>query len=531
VSATVTGIYLLARLLAGKPIDISTLHPDDPLESIVERVANANGKGALAVYTEAIKDHPDGPSIAALIRQTDTDHAPGTDPVGGSACTELPTEARPDPDLAAAAAPWLDAYTTYCASVSPMTPTVFHVSGGLWLLATLVARRLRVPMPFADIYPNLYIIWIAPTTIFHKTTGMAVPRGLARHLFPYLLAPQEVTPEALLSDMAGKEPTKADTMTEWEQNVWLAERNFAAQRSLCLDEMSGLLASAGRDYNAGLLEAFLRFYDCDAEYKRSTRGQGRLVIRNAYMSILGASTPRAMAPHITSETLWSNGWWPRHAMLTPDVGFPAYAQPTNSGQPPGDKIIWPLKKLYRRLPEPVWPNVATPLTVRLGPGVFQKWEAFSKALSYDLLRDGLEEQLYGTYGRMPTQVIKLATLLAALDWAAVDDESASPQIEMQHLHRAIIIAETWRASAHRAIEQSAVADENVKLTRLLRQVGRAGAAGITLRELGRNMQDIPKSELTRLVEDAAGTGEIIEFDTQPGPQGGRKTVRYRVALA
>jgi hypothetical protein len=532
VTGPIEGAFALARLLAKLPVDVGAVGPDDPLLSVVERVANANGEGPLAAYQDAIRDNPDGPTITALIQQIDPHGAgPRTAWDAGSGCPELPEAARPDPYLAGQAAPWLDTYLTYARSVSPMTPMLFHESGALWLISTVVARRLRVPMPFADIYPNTYAIWIASTTVFHKTTAMAVPRGIARRFFPHLLAPQEVTPEALLSDMAGKEPTKADAMTEWEQALWVAERNFAAQRSLIIDEMSGLMASAGRDYMSGLLEAFLRFYDCEDSYTRSTRSQGRLVIRNAYMSILGASTPRAMAPHIASEPLWSNGFWPRFAMLTPDTAFPTYAKPTNDG-PPDNTITWPLEKLLKRLPTTIWPDIPVPLTVSLGPGVFQHWERFNQALSYDMLKDGVDERLYGTYGRMPTQVIKVAMLLAAIDWEGhPGDEVPPPRIELRHLHRAITIAEGWRASAHRALGQSAVADENVRLTRLVRQVGRAGPKGASLRDLGRAMRDVKASEVKSLLELALESDQIREVPAAASTGGrGWPTLRYRVAF-
>jgi hypothetical protein len=60
-----------------------------------------------------------------------------------------------------------------------------------------------VTMPFARVYPNLLVLWVAATSIFHKTTAMDVDRDLARDHVPHVLGCQDVTTEALLADLDG----------------------------------------------------------------------------------------------------------------------------------------------------------------------------------------------------------------------------------------------------------------------------------------------------------------------------------------
>lgn len=235
------------------------------------------------------------------------------------------------------------------------------------------------------------------------------------------------------------------------------------------DEFSGLMASSGRDYNQGVIEAYMRFYDCDERFTRSTRGQGRVTVRNSYLSILGATTPKAIAPHLMSELLWSNGWWPRFGLLCPEGGKLPWARPTpHNGE---TALLQSLERLYRRLPKPSWPDPVMPLSVILAPGVLEHWGAYAKAVGHDLLTPDLDERLYGTYGRMPTQVLQLATSLPAMDWPRNQD---APTIELSHLARAMDTGERWRASAHRVLAVASVNDTNKKITRLLYQVGRHG---------------------------------------------------------
>lgn len=521
-----SGLHVLRRLLANEDVDGLVVGDADPLKDVVERVRDANGEGRLGAFRAALDGVPGADELITLVLGGD----PTTDPPRHSPRSrdipELPPDARPDPSIAANAGAWLSSYVRYASAVSPMTPTSFHESAALWLGATAIARRLAVPMAFATVYPNLYVCWIAATTVFGKTTAMGVGRGIALDLFPHLLAPQEMTPEAFLCDLAGLEPAKLDEMSVRERALWEAERNFAGQRSLLLDEGSGLLAAAGRDYNAGLLEALLRLYDCDPRYSRSTRSQGRVTIRKAYLSILTASTPRAMASHIGSERLWAMGWWPRFALLTPEAARPEWEVPTADG-PPDRAVLDPLQQLYVRLPTRTWPEVPPALTVTLGNGVFEKWNAYNKVLRFDLLGDDIDERLLGTYGRLPTQVLKVATILAALDWGS---STPAPRIDLPHLHRAIAIAETWRVGAHRTLDTGATADENVKLSRLLRQIGRHGLEGATFRDLRRAMGDVPVTALQRLLDQAISAEEVTPVQPAPGTKGGRPTTRYRLGL-
>jgi hypothetical protein len=109
------------------------------------------------------------------------------------------------------------------------------------------------------------------------------------------------------------------------------------------------------------------------------------------------------------------------------------------------------------------------------------------------------------------------------------DPEGAPRIELPHLHRALAIAESWRISAHRAIAESAVAEENVKLTRLLRQAGKAGAKGMSIRELRLGMRDVSASEIRLLVDLAIEGGQLVEADDEK-PRSGPPTTRYRVAF-
>ncbi|MCL5996525.1 MAG: YfjI family protein, partial [Chloroflexi bacterium] len=176
--------------------------------------------------------------------------------------TNTPTAPKPLNLVPLESPHWLDAYVAFAEAKSPMTPRDFHEAIGLWLISTVIARRLVAHMPHDDIYPNLWVMLVARSTLYAKTTAFNLARHFARRAIPHLLLPDASTPEAMLEILSGKEldgPAQAQ----------------AGQKGQIVDEASGMLAQSGRDYMAGALELYLRLYDCPPEFERVTRGPGR----------------------------------------------------------------------------------------------------------------------------------------------------------------------------------------------------------------------------------------------------------------
>jgi hypothetical protein len=437
---------------------------------------------------------------------------------------ELPPEAQFEP---APVPEWLTQYCEYGECRSPMTPRSFHESAGLWLLSTAVARRLVLRMHYGPVYPNLYVCWVAGTTLYRKTTALNVTRELIRKFLSHLMIPAESTPEALLTELAGREPNGFDKMPQVEQDRWRARRHHAGQRGWVVDELSGLLAQAGKDYNQGLLETVLRLYDCEEEYTRSTRGSGQLTIQAAYLALIGATTPMAIGAQLTEPRLWSMGWWPRFAILTPDA-TPVWREPREPGPGLLLEIESGLSNLLSRLTRPTWPMPATATDVLIDRPAHELWAAYNRALSFTLLQPGgeVDERLHGSYGRLPTSALKVAMLFAALTWKP---SSGPPRITEELLRAGLGVAENWRASAHRALDQAAAASTNQLWTRILSILPRYQPDGATLRDLYHDhMRDQEPDRIENALRQLAQAGEVEMVNWQP-PGRGRPTRRFRLA--
>jgi len=436
----------------------------------------------------------------------------------------LPDDAAVEYDTSDGAGWFVDAYTSFASSVSPMSPVAFHQTAALWIGGLAIARRLRAAMHFDDVYPNLFVVWVAPSTVWYKTTALNVARRIIGHSFPHLLLSADITPQQLLFSMAGNEPANKLFLTERDVQLWTAGRDFAAQRGMCIDEISGMLSSAGRDYNAGFIEYIMRLYNCESPISRETKTDGYVCVRNAYLSMIGASTPMAVSPTMMNELMWSGGFWPRYIIITPDTSKPAWAEAQET--PPPDDLINAVRNLYNNLPMPAWPDQVEAASVVIEPDAMSAWKRYYKACAYDMITPALGYQLNPLYGRLHIQALKAAMIMAALDWGCAERPSTSaPTVRLAHMARGIGFAEEWRHSAHRMIADVTMGESNRFLERVLSMIISAGNAGATVRDIYRPLGKTPievESALSQLVQ--AREVEVFEASSR---RGGPRTKRYR----
>ncbi len=518
----VQAIQAIANSVAGLPVEASEGLPQ-PYGTIVAAVQAADSGHRVQALEKTLAFYglDAGPIMAAAMALDLRAHPP--EPVPDVAIPRLPSGAVLDPALGKGVGGWVDRYVKYALAVSPATPALFHESAALWLVSAAIARRLYVPMSFDDVFPNLWIAWIAGTTIWTKTTALNKAENIARRLFDGILLSGYSTPEGLLSEMSGEKPKNWEQMTYLDD--WEERRRFAGQRGILMDEMSLMLASASRDYNQGLIEIYLKLYDCHQSYTRLTRGQGLLTVKSSYLSFLGASTPTAIKPYISDAKLWAMGYWPRFALLTPDTPVPVEKDPVSADPAP---LMEELGRLFGSLPQPEdkesGPVAPEPIAVLVDQDAYQAWDRYYKALKR-ILRGESDDKLSGWYGRLQIQLLKVAMLLAALDW---DPGRGSPRMTVAHLAKGMEITERWRASFHRTLElgEQETTGYADKRDRVIRQIKRHLPRGATFRDICHGMRNVNPDEIEQIVKQLLKIEELRPRDDEPPANGGRPTVRY-----
>jgi hypothetical protein len=535
----------VAQFLAGAPAtNVETAGLDGRWMDLAQTLAQAGNGERLAAFEAALFRLPNGEAAdiraqvgraGRAILRGQVPEWPTTPEVVGTDVPELPPSAQLAPDLLRAgqeAGRWLNDYLAHAANVSERTPRLFHEAIGLWVGSLAIARRLRLRLRHGDIYPNLYILGVASTTLYAKSTALDIASRLIHESFPHLLFANDFTPEAMLADLAGREPANlnAADLTERDRDLWLRGRHFAAQRGLIAEEASALLAGLRRDYMTGMAELLLRLYDCPDLYRRNTRGAGFIVVRKAYLSIIGMTTP-ARLQGAEVKTAWHDGLFARFALLTPESTPERPAEDHERPRPayPPHLVETLTRLAHDLLPVPTYPAPVEARDIEMASDARAAWWRYYLAVTFDLLTgehppDG---RLWGGYGRLPAQALKVALILAGLDWAS--SRLAMPQVTLAHYARAQAIVESWRASAHRLLNTltgDQVAAEHSREDRVLQRIRAAGPAGIPARDVYRSLK-LRRADFDLLVTGLTRDGLVEEIEIQ-SPRG-PSALGYRAA--
>lgn len=358
---------------------------------------------------------------------------------------------------------FIDDYMAYATKDAPMSPPLFHQTYALAILSSAIARRVFVSVGTGTIYPNLYILLSAPSTLYTKTTGYKSAMKLFETAgLSHLLLPDGVTPQSLISELSNRTPDNKDWAKE-DKDDWERERMFAGQRAWWIDEAARLLSQFQQKHLAELLPIVLRLYECEPKIRVSTQIRGRETVRNAYLTICGPTTPAAMREHLNNGEHWSNGLFARFLLVSPDTAPVRVFYPDPFPVPPA--LAKQLNKLaFERLEQPresaLGPTPPPPaIEAKVMPEVKQHWDNYHAAM-FDLIsKKSVTERLHACYGRLHEKAIKISMLLAAADWVKM--AKGNPLvIHPAHWYRAQEMTEGYRASLHRVIEDASTPTES-----------------------------------------------------------------------
>ncbi len=390
-------------------------------------------------------------------------------PERDSGMPALPRSAQLAPGASTNACRWLDTYEQFSKEASPEGYEQYHVFCGIWALSTVAARRVYLPLQRKRLYGNLMIALYGPSSLYAKSTTAEVAIDVIKAAgFAYLLAPRKITPQKLLSDMAGTfDPARYDEASPARQERIRQKLAFAGQRGLFFDEfgkfVQGMLRAQSAD--AEFERIFLEFDGCPSEFDSSTISRGAETIEQPYLALLGCITP----PNIRKiarrgADLWNNGVWGRFSFVAapPEGGKDDTLEPGELPIP--SELIAPLITWHERLGVPECEFAPrsdqngnptgkydliraslpeTPATI--AQPAYDAYKRYRSALKA-LMRSFEHDDFNASYARLPDTMLRIALLMASLE----NDN----RIELRHVARAQELAEWLRQSMHEIYTQA-----------------------------------------------------------------------------
>ena len=208
---------------------------------------------------------------------------------------------------------FLEEYIEYASELTD-APIFFHNFVALSLLSTVISNKIFFMFGDQKIYPNLWIILIAPSSHFRKTTCINIGKRL---LNPTLILPSEFSHEAIVELLEYK-PTGCFFFSEFMS-------------------LMGLLQ---RDYMAGVKAFLADIYDSPELYRRTLKRKD-IEIKNVCINFLSATTKEWFTKSLKESDLMA-GFMPRFLLV------PALIKERDMSIPPAVDIERK-DKLYHRL--------------------------------------------------------------------------------------------------------------------------------------------------------------------------------------
>lgn len=166
------------------------------------------------------------------------------------------------------------------------TPEIMHLWVGLSVLAGAAEKRVWIDRGFFKIYPNLYVILLAPAGVCAKSTSMDLGAKLLKEAGFHVME-DSVLKEKIIVDMSLLQKT-----------VDISEDTKFVHSSLTFmsDELNLLLSSG-----AEMVKFLVAIWGKDDLFTYKTKNSGSFEIQYPYFNFISAAVPQWFGPSLASD--------------------------------------------------------------------------------------------------------------------------------------------------------------------------------------------------------------------------------------
>ena len=105
---------------------------------------------------------------------------------------------------------FLDLYLQY-ATEQTDAPRIFHEYLAYFILSSVIGKSIHTKFGYKDLYPNLYLLLIAPSSIHRKSWSQNMAIHIIREIHRDILIPDCSSRESFIAEFADKERTPHET--------------------------------------------------------------------------------------------------------------------------------------------------------------------------------------------------------------------------------------------------------------------------------------------------------------------------------
>jgi len=151
----------------------------------------------------------------------------------------------------------------------------YWFAGGLFALAIVANKKIKIVLRQGTVYPNLYEIILGKSSLSRKSTATDKTESMLDTVWPYLIGakvPTEFSPEAFIEHMSNH-----------QHCPWIR------------DEAAGVLSLMKKDYMRGFKDTLMNLYDCRPQHRQLRTSQRKntqtdFKVDDPYLNMFWATT-------------------------------------------------------------------------------------------------------------------------------------------------------------------------------------------------------------------------------------------------
>jgi len=371
----------------------------------------------------------------------------------------------------------------YCDAASACTdaPVGFHLLMAYALLSTC-ASKIEMDFGAQPIRPNLWILLLAPTSFFRKSTCLSIARKIINQVDQSLIMPSEFSKEKLYDI--------------------IADRSDFLSGAFIWSEFGGVMATLEKTFMAGTKEFFADLFDIPDVYSKSLKKEGSQPIRNGYFSVWTASSISWFVSRIKEVDI-------QGGFLTRFMFCFVNHKPRNITLPPplpeGSKMA--LASFLTKLR-------MTGNRARLTPQATEYFHTWSRETEEEMGRQEQGGNSYISLFRRTTQhALKIAILNACAE-LSMDEVIFEIDIQKEHIERACMMMNEMVTLSKKVLipELAAIRTKELKkLYRIIEKYNGAlkgalmGRTRLSTRDFNEATQTLADWEYIQIVETLSGS--------------------------
>lgn len=182
---------------------------------------------------------------------------------------------------------WIEAYVQY-ASVTE-APKRMHFWSGITAIAGVLRRRVWLDLKRYCIYPNFYVVLVAPPGVIAKSTTLDVAMRILRKVPGVKFGPDVITWPALVTAFAAAS----------ESFNYLDEWIPMSPITLEASELGSLLNPQDRE----MVSLYITLWDGRKKFDKVTKTSGSDAVEAPWINLIAATTPHWIADNMPVATI------------------------------------------------------------------------------------------------------------------------------------------------------------------------------------------------------------------------------------